>query len=152
MVKIVNESGKRKTAIARVVIKKGSGQVRINKKLLENMEPELVRLKITEPLTIANDLVEVSAGGCIAQSLPRSRAVVDVIDVEVNVEGGGIMGQADAVRTAIARGLVKWTDSSSLRDAFLKYDRNLLVSDARQKERKKFGGRGARARRQKSYR
>lgn len=133
MVKIVNESGKRKTAIARVVIKKGSGQVRINKKLLENIEPELVRLKITEPLTIASDLV-------------------DVIDVEVNVRGGGIIGQADAVRTAIARGLVKWTDSSSLRDAFLKYDRNLLVSDARQKERKKFGGRGARARRQKSYR
>ncbi|ATZ60751.2 MAG: 30S ribosomal protein S9 [Methanosarcinales archaeon Met12] len=133
MVKIVNESGKRKTAIARVVIKKGSGQVRINKKLLENIEPKLARLKITEPLTIASDLV-------------------NEIDVEVNARGGGVIGQADAVRTAIARGLVKWTDSSSLRDAFLKYDRNLLVSDARQKERKKFGGRGARARQQKSYR
>jgi len=133
MVKIVNESGKRKTAIARVVIKKGSGQVRINKKLLENIEPKLARLKITEPLTIASDLV-------------------NKIDVDVNVRGGGVIGQADAVRTAIARGIVKWTDSSSLRDAFLKYDRSLLVSDARQKERKKFGGRGARARRQKSYR
>ncbi len=133
MVKIVNESGKRKTAIARATIKKGSGQVRINKKIIEHVEPELVRLKISEPLTIASDLV-------------------DEIDVEVKVRGGGIMGQADAVRTAIARGLVKWTSSSSLRDAFLKYDRSLLVSDARQKERKKFGGRGARARRQKSYR
>lgn len=133
MTKIINESGKRKTAIARVTIKKGAGRVRINKKPLKIIEPELARLKITEPLTIANDLV-------------------NGIDIEVSVKGGGVIGQADAVRTAIARGLVRWADNSSLREEFLRYDRNLLVSDARQKERKKFGGRGARAKRQKSYR
>jgi len=130
---IVNTSGKRKKAIARATIKSGTGRTRINKKPLEILEPELARLKILELLNLAGNAV---AG----------------LDIEVNVQGGGIMGQADAVRTAIAKGLVQLTKDSSLREAFLEYDRNLLVSDARQKERKKFGGPGARAKRQKSYR
>jgi len=130
---IANASGKRKKAIARATIKKGSGRIRINKKPLEILEPELARLKILEPLTLAGE-------------------VVTGLDIDVNVRGGGIMGQADAVRTAIAKGLVELTNDGSLRETFLEYDRNLLVSDARQKERKKFGGRGARAKRQKSYR
>ena len=133
MTKIFNESGKRKTAIARATIKKGVGKVRVNKKPLEILEPELARLKISEPLLIAGDL----ALG---------------IDIDVNVKGGGFMGQADAVRTAIARGLVKWTADEKLKDLFLEYDRNLLISDARQKEPKKVGGPGARAKSQKSYR
>ncbi len=130
---IVNASGKRKKAIARATIKKGSGRIRINKKPLEILEPELARLKILEPLTLAGEFV---AG----------------LDIDVNVRGGGIMGQADAVRTAIAKGLIELTNDASLRETFLEYDRTLLVSDARQKERKKFGGRGARVKRQKSYR
>ncbi|UZE91844.1 MAG: 30S ribosomal protein S9 [Methanosarcinales archaeon] len=130
---IVNTSGKRKKAIARATIKSGTGRTRINKKPLEILEPELARLKILELLNLAGNAV---AG----------------LDIEVNVQGGGIMGQADAVRTAIAKGLVQLTKDTSLREAFLEYDRNLLVSDARQKERKKFGGPGARAKRQKSYR
>lgn len=131
--KVVNESGKRKTAVARATIKKGKGRVRINKKPLEIHEPELARLKITEPLMLAGD---------------RAGA----LDIDVNVEGGGIMGQADAVRTAIARGLIQFIDDDELKEIYLAYDRTLLVSDPRRKLPKKPLGRGARAKRQKSYR
>jgi len=131
--KIVNSSGKKKTAVARARIRKGIGRIRINKKPLEIYEPELARLKIEEPLTLAGDLRK-------------------GIDMDIKVSGGGIMGQANAARTAIARGLVEWTQDMDLKNLFQEYDRNLLVNDSRKKEAKKFGGRGARAKKQKSYR
>jgi len=131
--KVVNSSGKNKTAIARATITKGTGKTRINKKPVEIYEPEFVRLKISEALMLAGD-------------------AVSGIDIDVNVSGGGIMGQANAVRTAIARGIVEWTNDTKIRDTFAAYDRNLLVNDSRQKETKKFGGPGARAKYQKSYR
>ncbi len=131
--KIVNSSGKRKTAIARATLSEGKGRIRINKKPIEIIEPELVRLKMSEPLVFAPD-------------------VVKSVDIDVNVHGGGIFGQAGAVRTAIARALVGWTNDTALRDALISYDRSLLVNDTRYMEPKKFGGRGARKRRQKSYR
>jgi small subunit ribosomal protein S9 len=131
--KIVNSSGKRKTAIARATISEGKGRIRVNKKPIEIIEPEFVRLKMTEPLEFA------------ANVLPN-------VDIDVNVHGGGIFGQAGAVRTAIARGLVEWTNDTALRDALAQYDRSLLVNDTRYKLPKKFGGTGARKRRQKSYR
>jgi small subunit ribosomal protein S9 len=62
------------------------------------------------------------------------------------------MSQANAVRTAIAKGLVEFTSDPSLKIAFLDHDRSLLVSDSRRKEPKKPLGRGARKKRQKSYR
>jgi small subunit ribosomal protein S9 len=62
------------------------------------------------------------------------------------------MGQAEAARMAIARALLKWTKSSHLRRVFLAYDRTMIAGDPRRKEPKKFGGPGARARDQKSYR
>lgn len=62
------------------------------------------------------------------------------------------MGQAEASRTAIANALLKWTKSSRLRGVFIEYDRTMIVGDPRRKEPKKFGGPGARARSQKSYR
>lgn len=133
MVRIINSSGKKKTAIARVTIKEGQGRVRINKKPIEILQPELARMKVQSALDIAGD-------------------IVDKIDIDVNVSGGGFMGQADATRTAIARGLVEWKGDSALSEAFAEADRNLLVSDHRQKESKKYGGPGARAKRQKSYR
>jgi small subunit ribosomal protein S9 len=74
------------------------------------------------------------------------------VDVDITVQGGGFSGQADAVRTAIARGLVEHTNDAELRDAFMSFDRSLLVNDVRQTESKKWGGPGARARYQKSYR
>lgn len=131
--KTINSSGKRKTSIARASFKEGQGVVKINKKLLNVVEPELIREKIQEPLNIAGD-------------------VAKQLNITVTIRGGGMMGQADAARTAIARGLVDWTNDLNMKDLFLKQDRSLLVNDYRQKEPKKFGGKGARARRQKSYR
>jgi len=132
--KLVLVSARRKTAIARAVIREGKGRIRINGVPLEIYEPEVCRWKIMEPILLAG------------------KDVVSKVDIEVNVKGGGIMGQASAVRTAIARGLVKWFESEELRQLFLKYDRYLLVEDPRQAEPKKPRGRSARAKRQKSYR
>ncbi|MCK5561452.1 MAG: 30S ribosomal protein S9 [Thermoplasmata archaeon] len=132
--KVVTTSGKRKTAIARATIKVGQGRVRINKKPVEIFDPELARLKIMEPLVLAGD------------------KKVNKIDVIVKVKGGGIMGQADAVRTAIAKGLVKFFDDQTLKELYLKHDRSLLVNDPRRKEPKHPLGTGARKKRQKSYR
>ncbi|MCD4702988.1 MAG: 30S ribosomal protein S9 [Methanosarcinaceae archaeon] len=131
--KVINSSGKKKTAIARATVRKGKGRTRINKKPVEIYDPEFAKLKILEPLMLAGD-------------------VVSGLDIDVNVRGGGIVGQANAIRTAIARGLVEWTNDTELRDTLMAYDRSLLVNDSRQKESKKFGGPGARARYQKSYR
>jgi small subunit ribosomal protein S9 len=75
-----------------------------------------------------------------------------MVNISVNVQGGGIMGQAYAMRTAIARGLVQFFDDSTLEETYRDFDRSLLVNDARRKETKKPLGRGARKKRQKSYR
>jgi small subunit ribosomal protein S9 len=131
--KIINSSGKKKTATARATLKAGKGIVRINKVPLDIYEPRLARLKIQEPVQICGDLIK-------------------SMNIDVVVSGGGIMGQTDAVRTAIAKGIVEWTGDTALKEAFSDYDRNLLVSDHRQKEKKKFGGLGARSKYQKSYR
>ena len=131
--KVVNTSGKRKTAVARATVQKGTGLVRINKKPVELYEPEIARWKIIEPLKIADNHM-------------------NKINIDVSVKGGGFMSQASAARTAIAKGLVEFTSDPSLRIAFLDHDRSLLVSDSRRKEPKKPLGRGARKKRQKSYR
>lgn len=130
---MVQATGKRKSAIARATVRKGVGQVRINRQPLEVLEPELVRQKIQEPLLMV--------GG-------RWKA----IDIDVAVTGGGIMGQASAARTAVARGLLAWLKDPALNEMFKHYDRSLLVNDPRRKLPKRPGGRGARKRRQKSYR
>ena len=133
MVKIINTSGKRKTAIARATFRSGKGRIRINRKPVEYYQPELARLKIMEPIELAGNRI-------------------NRIDVAVNVQGGGVMGQAEASRTAIARGRVDWFKDEELRTLFMSYDRALLVNDTRRKEPKHPMGRGARAKRQKSYR
>ena len=131
--KIVNTAGKRKTAIARATVQKGSGLVRINKIPVELYEPEVARWKILEPINLAS-------------------SYIDKINIDVNVKGGGFMSQAYAARTAIAKGIVEYTGDPSLKLTYLDYDRSLLVSDSRRKEPKKPLGRGARKKRQKSYR
>jgi small subunit ribosomal protein S9 len=133
MAKIVNTSGKRKTAIARATLRPGNGIVRINSVPLDIYPNEMVRLKIAEPLLL----------------IPN---VLDGIDVAIDVHGGGIMGQAEAVRTALARGILKWHNDPQIKDVYVSYDRSLLVNDSRQKESKKPHGRGARKKFQKSYR
>jgi len=132
--KIVVSSGKRKTAIARATIREGTGRVFINKIPIENFTPLMARYIIEEPLLLASDEVK------------------SHIDIRVNVRGGGVMGQAQASRIAIARGLVDFTKSADLRRQLVEYDRTLMAGDSRRKEKKKFGGPGARAKRQKSYR
>ena len=102
--KVALETGKRKTAVARAIVKPGKGRIYINDISLEYMSPEVARMKIQEPLMIAGD---------------RSRQV----DIRVNVEGGGVMGQAEAARIAIARALAGWTKSTELRKSFMAFDR-----------------------------
>jgi small subunit ribosomal protein S9 len=131
---VTNTSGKKKTAIARATVREGQGRVRVNARPVELVEPEISRLKMLEPFRIAGEDL-------------RSD-----VDIDVRVSGGGVSGQADAVRTAIARGLVEFNNDAELRDAFMEFDRSLLVNDVRQTEPKKWGGPGARARYQKSYR
>jgi len=133
MAKVVNTSGKRKTAIARATVKAGKGRVRVNKVPVDLLTPEIAKLKIMEPLILA-----------------RERA--DTVDIDVNVNGGGYMGQADAVRTAIARGMVEYFNDEDLKHRYVHYDRTLLVNDPRRHIPKKPLGRGARKARQKSYR
>jgi len=132
--KVVVSSARRKTARARVVIKEGRGRILINGTPLELIEPEMVRLKICEPIFLAGD------------------EIISKVDIIGKSEGGGMMGQSSALRTAIARGLVAWTSSEELKELFIKYDRHLLIEDPRQTEPKKPRGRSARAKRQKSYR
>ncbi len=132
--KVILTSGKRKTAIARAVVKDGRGRVTINNKPAEVLSPELARMKILEPLLLVGD--------------DRTRK----IDINVDVYGGGFMSQAEAARISIARGLVRWYKDSKLKKSLMDYDRTMLVGDARRSEPKKFGGHGARARKQKSYR
>jgi len=86
-----------------------------------------------EPLELAGDLV-------------------DSVDINVRVIGGGVMGQAEAARMVIAKGLVEYYGDMNLKDRYVQYDRTMLVGDPRRSESKKFGGPGARARKQKSYR
>ena len=132
--RIVLTSGKRKTAVARATTRPGKGRVRINSVPLEIYPSELARMKIQEPLTLVGE------------------KITSKIDIIVRVRGGGVVGQADAIRTAIGRALVQWTQDPELRNKFLHYDRSVLVADSRRKEEKKAGGPGARARYQKSYR
>lgn len=131
--KVIVASGKRKTAVARATVRKGRGLVRINSVPVEIYPFELAKLKILEPLKLAGRKAE-------------------AVDIEVNVRGGGIMGQADATRTAIARGLVQYLNDEELETLFRDYDRTLIVPDTRRKLPKKPLGRGARKKRQKSYR
>ncbi|WFO76014.1 30S ribosomal protein S9 [Desulfurococcaceae archaeon MEX13E-LK6-19] len=132
--KIVIATGKRKTSIARAVIKPGSGRIWINGVPLEIWPIELARLKMYEPLVLVGDLWK-------------------TVDIKVNVKGGGYMSQADAVRMAIARGLLKYAgDNEELKRILTEYDRYMLSGDPRRTEPEKYMRYSARRRWQKSYR
>ena len=133
--KIVQSTGKRKEAVARAVFKEGKGRVRINHVPLPLVRPEIAKSKIQEPLILAGDLA-------------------DAVDIDVDAKGGGFMGQADATRIALARGMVKWTQDMSLREIYLDYDKTMLKGDSRRTEPHKpnASSKGPRAKKQKSYR
>jgi small subunit ribosomal protein S9 len=146
--KIVISSGKRKRAIAIAVIRPGKGKVKINGIPIEIWPVEMARFKMMEPLLLAG------------------KAIRSQVDIDVKVRGGGFMGQADAVRMAIARGLVEYfkcegedeecVRSQALSDALLQifeeYDRTMIAGDPRRTEPEKYMRRSARRRWQKSYR
>ena len=128
---IIQTQGKRKRAIARATLTPGNGKVKVNGLYLHNFGTELLRLRIGEPLLLA------------AESAQK-------VNFEVKVAGGGVNGQADAIRLAMARALVE--HEPKLKKTFDEYDRLLLVADVRRKETRKPNDSKARAARQKSYR
>ena len=132
--KVLVLSGKRKTAIAQATVRPGKGRIRVNSIPVEIFEPKIARDKIMEPI------------------LRSGEELCKQLDINVKVAGGGFMGQAEATRMAIAKGLLNWTKSARLRTTLHDYDRTMIAGDPRRKEPKKFGGPSARARDQKSYR
>jgi small subunit ribosomal protein S9 len=132
--KIVVATGKRKTAIAKALVKPGKGRVFINGIQLEIYPNELFKQKVMEPLLLAG------------------REIWFNIDIYVNVRGGGVIGQADAVRFAIARALVAFFPETNLKKVYKEYDRTLLAGDPRQTEPEKYMHYSARRAWQKSYR
>lgn len=128
-------SGKRKTAVAKATIKEGNGVLTINKKPI-NFFPFMQQLELTEPIIIAKE------------TLGESN-----YDIHVNVKGGGLHSMIEASRLAIARAILKFSkNDEKLRQAYVSYDRNILVADTRRKEAYKPGDSKARANRQTSFR
>ncbi len=131
---IIHAVGKRKRAVARAVLRApGKGRIRVNKIPLELWSARYYRLKVMEPLILAGE------------------ELVNQVDIDVNVTGGGVMGQADAVRTAIAKALAEY-GGEELKKKFLEFDRTLLVSDVRRNEPSRPGPSKPRAAAQKSKR
>lgn len=128
--------GKRKTAIAKAIIKPGTGKIIINGKLIENF-PMFQKLSLQEPILIAEKVL----GNKIKE-----------YDILVKITGGGIEAQVDAARLSIARVIINESKSPELKREYLKYDRMLLIADIRRKEQRKPNDSRARAARQKSYR
>ena len=124
---------RRKTAMAHATLRKGSGKIRVNRMLLEIIQPRFVQLLIKEPITLAGD-------------------IVNDVDIDVSVRGSGQMAQAVAARGAIAKALVAYSNNPKLKKEFIDYNRMLLVDDIRQTEPKKPLGTGARSKKQKSKR
>jgi len=131
--KVMIISGKRKTAIAKAVLRSGAGKITFNNYPLNLVNPETARMKLMEPLIVAGEKAK-------------------NIDIKIKAQGGGVISQAEAARIAIARGLIRWTKSAQLKRALRNQDRTMLAGDPRRAESKKFGGPGARRRKQKSYR
>lgn len=120
---IINTIGRRKTAVARVYMQPGNGEISINGKQLETYFPsELKRIVVNQPLTVTEKIGQYT--------------------INVNVAGGGITGQAEAVRLAIARALVE--EAIENKPALKK--EGFMTRDSRMVERKKPGRRKARKR------
>jgi small subunit ribosomal protein S9 len=119
----LNKIGRRKTSVARVTLVAGNGTLLINNRELNEYFPtEPLQISVKSPLVVSNELAN--------------------FDVRANVQGGGITGQAEAVRMAIARALCEY--NAEHRPALKK--EGFLTRDPRMVERKKFGKRKARKR------
>ncbi|OAD91781.1 30S ribosomal protein S9 [Aequorivita soesokkakensis] len=117
----IHKIGRRKTAVARVYLKEGKGNITINKRELENYFPTgTLQYKVKQPLTLTDN--------------------EKTFDISVNVFGGGITGQAEAIRLALSRAMCELNDENR---GILKPE-GLLTRDPRMVERKKFGQKKAR--------
>ena len=133
--KVYLGNGKRKTSIAKASLKQdGKGRILVNHVPYEIIPELLFREQISEIVTLIG------------------KDKFSTVDINVNVQGGGRASQISATKTAIARVMVDYKKSSRLRAEIHDYDRTLLSGDSRRSEPKKAGAKGARARRQKSYR
>jgi small subunit ribosomal protein S16e len=137
----VQTFGKKKTATACAHCKSGKGMIRVNGAPLELLQPESLRLKVMEPIII------------LGQERFKN------LDIRIRVNGGGHTSQIYAIRQALSKAIVsynqKFVDEATKNEVkaiLTAFDRSLLVADPRRCEPKKFGGAGARARYQKSYR
>lgn len=118
---IVHKIGRRKTAVARAYVSSGKGKITINKRELKNyFTTSHLQYKVMQPLALTNN--------------------EKAFDITVNVFGGGVTGQAEAIRLAITRALVAINEENK---AILKPE-GLLTRDPRMVERKKFGQKKAR--------
>jgi small subunit ribosomal protein S9 len=116
-------TGRRKTSTARVYLRPGSGEIKVNSRAFEEYFPnEALRMIIRQPLSLTD--------------------TVQKFDILINVAGGGTAGQAGAVRHGITRALLEF--NSDLRTTLKKA--GLVTRDPRKVERKKYGQKGARAR------
>jgi small subunit ribosomal protein S9 len=133
--KVIVATGKRKEAVARARIRKGTGKVTVNRFSLDLWSPEYTRLRIREPLIIAGDLAS-------------------KVDVSVTASGGGKAGQSDAIRQSIAKAMVEFYNDEKLKKAYADFDRNLLSFDDRRTEPHKpsRSRKGARRHKQRSKR
>jgi small subunit ribosomal protein S16e len=139
--KLVYTSGKKKNSIANAVVQEGKGTITVNRIPIQNIEPRTLRIRIFEPILLLG--TQHFSG----------------LKIRVRVQGGGQVAQLYAARMAIAKGIVAWKqkyvdeeEKVQVRKTLLTYDKGLLVADPRRREPKKYGGSGARARFQKSYR
>jgi small subunit ribosomal protein S9 len=132
--KVLQESGKRKEAIARATLRPGTGVIRINGIPYQKIQPWLARMRIEELLHIVED------------------EKLKTVNIDIEVKGGGIIGEIDAARVALSRVISKFLNKKRIVKAIKDYDRAMLAGDSRTVEPKHFGGRKARKRFQKSYR
>ena len=140
-VKLVYTSGKKKNASATAVVQEGKGLITVNRVPINHVEPKNLRIKIFEPILLLG-----------AKHFSG-------LKIRVRVRGGGQVAQLYAARMAIAKGVIAWKqkyvdeeEKVTTRRTLLTFDKGLLVADPRRREPKKYGGPGARARTQKSYR
>nr|BAJ99049.1 predicted protein [Hordeum vulgare subsp. vulgare] len=133
--------GRKKNSVAVASVRPGKGVLRVNGSPIELLEPQSLRAKVLEPILLLG--------------LKRFQN----LDIRIRVRGGGYVSQIYAIRQALSKGVVAYyqkyvneTEKREIKELLLQYDRSLLVADPRRCEPKKYGGPGARARYQKSYR
>ena len=137
----VQTFGRKKNAVAVALFRPGKGTIRVNGVPIDLVEPALLRQKALEPVLL----------------LGQERFAE--YDIRIRVRGGGYTSQIYAIRLALSKSIIAYYQKHvneslkrEIKEVFLGYDRNLLIADPRRCEPKKYGGPGARARAQKSYR